>query len=68
MRIVDVAPKDIYVTFEMSIREINMVLDALEHSKVIFDSEEEPELVESSNFLKNTFFKELDHISNDIGN
>jgi len=66
MRVVNIEPKDIHVTFEMSVKEINMTLDALENAEIKFDGDE-PKAVDSTEFLKNTFFKLLNEVSNDIG-
>ena len=40
MKILNIEPKDIHVTFDMSINEIDLVLDALEHAEVNFPGDE----------------------------
>ena len=66
MKILNVEPKDIHVTFDMSINEIELVLDALDHSEVKFDGDDEPNLAKAATFLKDVFFKNLDAISNEV--
>lgn len=66
MKILNIEPKDIHVTFDMSANEIDMVLDAMEHSEVTFDSDENPEIEKASAFFKDVFFKNLDAIAEEI--
>ena len=66
MRILNVEPKDIHVTFDMSIKEVNLVLDALDHSEVNFASDETPEIIEASAYLEDVFFKTLADISKEV--
>ena len=66
MKILNVEPKDIHVTFDMSAKEIDLILDAMEHSEVTFDSDENPELKKAATFLKDVFFKNLDAVSEEI--
>ena len=63
MRILNVEPKDIHVTFDMPINEINLVLDALEHAEIKFDADEEPGLKKAATFLTDVFFKNLNAVS-----
>ena len=65
MRILNVEPKDIHITFDMSIKEVNLVLDALDHSEVKFASDEQPNMIEADACLK-MFFKTLADISNEV--
>ena len=66
MRILNVEPKDIHITFDMSIKEVNLVLDALDHSEVKFASDEQPDVIEAAAYLKDVFFKTLADISNEV--
>jgi len=66
MRILDVEPKDIHVTFDMSINEINLVLDALEVAELNFDGDEKPELKKAAIFLTDVFFKNLSAVSEEV--
>ena len=66
MRIINVEPKDIHVTMDMSIREVNLVLDALEHAEIKFPGDDKPELKEAAKFLSDEFFKTLSGLSADL--
>ena len=66
MRILNVEPKDIHVTMDMSIREVNLVLDALEHAEIKFPGDDKPELKEAARFLSDEFFKILSDLSKEI--
>jgi hypothetical protein len=66
MKILNVEPKDIHVTFDMSAAEIDLVLDAMEHSEITFDSDENPELQQAATFFKEVFFKNLDAVAEEI--
>ena len=66
MKILNIEPKDIHVTFDMSIKEIDLVLDALEHAEVNFSGDKEPALTEAATFLKDVFFKNLDSVSEEV--
>ena len=66
MKILNVEPKDVHVTFDMSANEIDLVLDAMENSEITFDSDENPELKKAVDFFKNVFFKNLDSIAEEI--
>jgi len=66
MKIINVEPKDIHVILDMSIREVNLVLDALDNSEVKFASDEKPELAEAATYLKDVFFKTLSDLSSEI--
>jgi hypothetical protein len=66
MKILNIEPKDIHVTFDMSANEIGMILDAMEHSEIKFNSDEKPELEKAATFFRDVFFKNLDAISEEI--
>jgi len=67
MRIVNIEPKDIHVTLDMSLNEIDMVLDALEIAVIEFDGSEDPKLPRAVEFLKTTFWKTLDGVAQEVG-
>ena len=58
IKVINVEPKDIFVTFEMSLEAIEMVLKALDHTVIEIDTKDE-KLVAASEFLKDGFFKTL---------
>jgi len=66
MIILNVEPKDIHVTLDMSVKEINMVLDAMEHAEIKFPGDEQPELKEAAQFVTDVFFKTLSELSADL--
>ncbi len=66
MKILNVEPKDIHVTLDMSIAEVNMVLDALEHAEIKFPGDEKPELKDAAKFLGDVFFKTLSDLSKEL--
>ena len=66
MRILNIEPKDIHVTIDLSITEITWLLKALEKAKIIFDSKTEPDMVEANGFLK-LFFKLLSDVEEEVG-
>ena len=65
MRVLNIEPKDIHVTLDMGIQEIKLVLDALEHSEIKFDSDAQPDLPQAADFLK-VFFKTLDDVVSEV--
>ena len=64
MRIIKVAPKDIYVTFEMSLEEVGYVLFFLERTAVKFNSKKEEEQ-KAIDFVTGEFFKTLGAVEED---
>ena len=66
MRIINIEPKDIHVTVDLSIREIKMLLKALDKSKIDYDSKKEPDMAEAVGFL-GLFFKLLSEVEEDVG-
>ncbi|RLA02599.1 MAG: hypothetical protein DRQ42_00215 [Gammaproteobacteria bacterium] len=68
MKILDVQAKDIHVTFEVSLTEINMLLDFLSRAKVTFDGAEEPEFKKTLLFVQDEFFPILDKLTEEVKN
>jgi len=66
MRILNIEPKDIHVTLDLSITEIRLILKALDKAKIVFDSKADPDMIEADRFLK-LFFKLLSEVDEDIG-
>ena len=66
MQILNVEPKDIHVTIDLSITEIKMLLKALEKTKIVYDSKDEPDMIEADAFLK-SFFKLLSEVEEQVG-
>ena len=66
MKVLNIEPKDIHVVLDMGIQEVKLVLDALENSEIKFDGSENPDMGKAADFLKNTFFKTLDNVVNEV--
>ena len=66
MQILNIEPKDIHVTLDLSITEIKMLLKALDEVKIDYNSKTEPDKAEAAGFLK-LFFKLLSEVEEDIG-
>ena len=65
IKVINVEPRDICVTFEMSIGAIEMVLEALDHAIIEIDTKDE-KLVAANEFLKDGFFKTLNGIVKEV--
>jgi len=65
MKVLRIYPKDIYIQFEMGVKDAVKLLDALEEVKVIYDIEERPEMVEAVEYLK-VFYKTLDEVIEEV--
>jgi hypothetical protein len=59
MRIIDLYPRDFYVTVELSLKEVGKLLLALEKAELKFDGKN-PQEMEAVQFTKETFFTQLD--------
>jgi hypothetical protein len=67
MKILDLVAKDVYVTFEMSRKQITHVLKVLELAMPIkYDSESDPEAKEACEYFENVFVPALDSIEAEI--
>ena len=65
IKVINIAPKDIFITFEMSLKDTEKVLDALSHAIIEIDMKDK-KLVAANKFLKNDFFKTLDGIVKEV--
>ena len=68
MKIVKIEPKDIYVTIEMSLSDIERVITALDHAEINFDHAKDIKASEASNYLCNTFYPNLKEVVEDLAN
>ena len=59
MKILDLYPRDFYVTVELSLKEVGKILMVLDKAELKFDGKN-PQEIEAVQFLKETFFKQLD--------
>lgn len=61
MRVLELYPKDFYVTMELSLKEINKIRIALSKAELIFDGKK-PEEKEAVGFVKDQFYPMLDRL------
>ena len=66
MNIVDIQSRDVYVLFEMSLEQIEHLLNYLDHCTVEYDSTQEPDMVKADTYVKEHFFKSLDKLSGEL--
>ena len=59
MKILDLYPRDFYVTVELSLKEVGKILMVLDKAELKIDGKN-PQEIEAAQFLKETFFKQLD--------
>lgn len=64
MRVVDLYPKDICVTLELSLKEIEKVLLVLDKAELKYDGKN-PKEIEAVQFVKEQFFTQLDRVYED---
>ena len=65
MKVVDVAPKDIYITIELSLKETRNLLKALDKVKIDYNGQKEPEMVEAAQTLT-TFYNILAEVEDGL--
>ena len=72
MQIINVAPKDVYVTMEFSLEELKRVLQALDHTEIAYHGEKEPDMEHAAMDLKRFYemvskvVKELEDVKGSI--
>jgi len=65
MKILDVQPKDIHVTLEFSLNEIDLILEYLDHVKVAYVKEAEPKMAQADDLIK-SMFSTLNNLHKDL--
>ena len=65
MKILSVEPRDIYITVDLSFRELEMILNFLDNCEVKYDGEDK-DLKESITFTKEQFFTLLNKLYEDL--
>jgi len=55
MRVLNIEFRDIHVTLEFSLKQLQYLRDLLNHADISYDGEEEPEMKEAVNYLENQF-------------
>ena len=63
MKILSIQPKDIHVTFEMSLDQIKLLLDFLDNCTMKFRN---PKLQKSVDYVIQDFFKQLNDMYEDV--
>ena len=61
MKILSIEPRDIYVTFELSVSEIDKLLIGLGLAKIDYNGENKKE-VEAAQYIEKKFFPELNKV------
>jgi len=59
MKIVDVQPRDFYVTVDFSLEQIKWLHMFLERAEINYDSEKEPEMVKSVKYMIDKLYPDL---------
>jgi len=65
MQILDIAPKDIHVTIDLTATEIRLLTKSLEGSQLKYDGKDDPEMAKAAGFLRN-FFKMLAEVEDGL--
>lgn len=65
MKVVDVAPKDIYITIELSLKETRDLLKALDKVKIDYNGQKEPDMILATQALT-TFYKILAEVEDGL--
>ncbi len=65
MKILRIYPKDVYIQFEMGVKDAVKLLNSLEGIEVNYDTEKRPEMAEAVEYLK-VFYKVLDEAVEEI--
>ena len=68
MKVVSIEARDVYVTLDFSLKQINYILDYLSRCTVEYNSKEEPEMAEADKYVKDTVFPNLEALSEDLKN
>lgn len=66
LKILQVAPKDIYVTMEMSLADLKMIIRALDLAKIDYDGEGSPEDKIAVMFLTKDFYPSIKEVVVDL--
>ena len=65
MIILDIYPKDVHVKLELSVTQVNYILDYLD--RCTFDATIEPKMPENAKeYVEKVFFRELDRVTENM--
>ena len=68
MKVVSIEARDVYITLDFSLKQVNHILDYLNRCTVEYNSEKEPEMVEADKYVKEVLFPNMDALSEDLKN
>jgi len=66
LTVLRVAPKDIYVTMEMSLADLKMIIRGLDLAEIKYDGESKPEDKLAVMFLTNEFYPSIKEVVTDL--
>lgn len=66
MKVLKVAPKDVYVTFEISFADLKKVVDGISIAKMEYDGKGSPELAVGAVFVKTEFYPMMLQVVEDL--
>jgi hypothetical protein len=66
IKVLKVAPKDLYIQFEIAFQDLKKVVTALDLAKVQYDSQENPEHALAVIYLEKEFFPLLNKVVEDL--
>ncbi len=55
MKVLNVEHRDIHVTVDFSFKQLQQLRDFLDHANVSYNSEEEPEMAETAEYIQHLF-------------
>jgi len=67
IRVVQIAPKDVHVTFEISLKNLDKLLDFLDGCEFLYDKENGKQ-VTAKTYVEKELFPFLEKISEDLNN
>lgn len=65
IRVIQIVPKDVHVTFEISLKNLDKLMDFLDGCEFIYDKENEKQAA-AKQYVENELFPFLDQISEDL--
>jgi hypothetical protein len=68
MQIIEIRPKGIYITNELSFEEVQHLLNYLDKVTVSYDSKKEPELHEAVEYVTGSFYPKLRELEENLKN
>lgn len=66
MKIIKVAPKDIYVTFEIGLEDLKKIVTALDLAKINYDGKSNPEDAMAVIYLTKEFYPAIREVIEDL--